>query len=433
MIGKTKKGFPVHPNPIVPQDKLPMLVANLTPPEIHGMAELAHRAYAGASLCELLAFVRRPARDQAEEAAMALDASLAHRMHFEARAADALQALALAQCAVFRIKPDAGAARASKRTLRVLALAAPGDLMVNTPIGFITRYIDVRLDVLFVRPGCPLPQCLPDHDVAFFAVSESDPSTLARLLPLFAAWPRPVLNDPAAIARLSRDVVARGLAGLAGIHAPATRRLERAALDGLSLERPLLVRPVGTHAGEGLDMIEHDRDLAAYLQTTDAAEFFVTEFVDYRGPDGMFRKYRVVFVDGEPLLCHMAVSRHWMVHYLNAEMTQNADRRAEEAQAMRDFEAGFARRHQAAFAALNGWMGLDYHQIDCAETQDGRLLVFEVDTAAIVHLMDPPDLFPYKAPQMRRVFNAFAAMLRRAAATRHGRYDTSMAMSGGMG
>jgi len=31
----------------------------------------------------------------------------------------------------------------------------------------------------------------------------------------------------------------------------------------------------------------------------------------------------------------------------------------------------------------------------------------------IVHSMDPPDLFPYKAPQMRKVRDAFRDMLRR--------------------
>jgi hypothetical protein len=44
------------------------------------------------------------------------------------------------------------------------------------------------------------------------------------------------------------------------------------------------------------------------------------------------------------------------------------------------------------------------------------LLVFEADTAAIVHLMDPEALFPYKHVQMRRVFAAFGDMLRRRAA-----------------
>ena len=102
-----------------------------------------------------------------------------------------------------------------------------------------------------------------------------------------------------------------------------------------------------------------------------------------------------------------------MVHYLNAGMTESADKRAEEAYAMATFDTGFARRHAAAFDALHERLGFDYYSIDCAETRDGRLLVFEADTAAIIHMMYPPDLFPYKQPQMRKVFAAFEAMLRR--------------------
>ena len=109
----------------------------------------------------------------------------------------------------------------------------------------------------------------------------------------------------------------------------------------------------------------------------------------------------------------MAVSSQWMVHYLNAGMTESAEKRDEEARAMAEFDAGFARRHAAAFDALHERIDLDYYSIDCAETPDGRLLVFEADAAAIIHMMDPPDLFPYKQPQMRKVFAAFEAMLHR--------------------
>jgi hypothetical protein len=112
----------------------------------------------------------------------------------------------------------------------------------------------------------------------------------------------------------------------------------------------------------------------------------------------------------------MAASGHWMVHYLNAGMTDCAERRDEEAVAMAGFDAGFARRHRAALQALHAWVGLDYHQIDCAEAPDGRLLVFEADVAGIVHMMDPPELFPYKPRQIRRLITAFGEMLRRRAA-----------------
>ena len=58
-----------------------------------------------------------------------------------------------------------------------------------------------------------------------------------------------------------------------------------------------------------------------------------------------------------------------------------------------------------------GRVGLDYFLVDCAENQNGELLIFEADNTAVVHNMDSPELFPYKPPQMLRIFKAFATML----------------------
>ena len=38
------------------------------------------------------------------------------------------------------------------------------------------------------------------------------------------------------------------------------------------------------------------------------------------------------------------------------------------------------------------------------------LLLFEADVAGIIHMMDPPGLYPCAPPQMRRVIAAFGAM-----------------------
>jgi len=94
-------------------------------------------------------------------------------------------------------------------------------------------------------------------------------------------------------------------------------------------------------------------------------------------------------------------------------MTLSASKRLEEETFMRTFDIGFARRHAAALAGMIDRIGLDYFTMDCAETKDGSLLIFEADNTAIVHNMDPPDIFPYKAPQMQKVFDAFAVMLDR--------------------
>jgi hypothetical protein len=107
----------------------------------------------------------------------------------------------------------------------------------------------------------------------------------------------------------------------------------------------------------------------------------------------------------------MAISEHWMVHYLNAGMYESAEKRDEEARFMARFDEDFARRHEAALRAVCERVGLDYFGLDCAETPDGELLIFESDVAMIVHAMDSPDMFPYKQQQMRKVFAAFREML----------------------
>jgi len=147
------------------------------------------------------------------------------------------------------------------------------------------------------------------------------------------------------------------------------------------------------------------------LHTRPEVEFYISRFVDYRGTDGLFRKYRIVLIEGRPFVCHMAISSHWMIHYLNAGMSESPEKRAEEARFMESFDGDFAHRHAAAFRAIYERMGLDYLGIDCGETADGSLLIFEVDSNMIVHAIDPVEVFPYKQPQMRKVFTAFRSML----------------------
>jgi hypothetical protein len=177
------------------------------------------------------------------------------------------------------------------------------------------------------------------------------------------------------------------------------------------LELPAIVRPRGSHAGVGLAKLDDRAAIDRYLAERNEQEFFVSRFVNYASEDGLFRKYRVVLVDGRPYACHMAIADRWDIWYLNAGMSDNAAKRLEEETFMRTFDFGFARRHQSALAGLADRIGLDYFTIDCAETKDGSLLIFEADNTAVVHNMDPPSVFPYKAPHMRKIFDAFAAML----------------------
>ena len=109
----------------------------------------------------------------------------------------------------------------------------------------------------------------------------------------------------------------------------------------------------------------------------------------------------------------MAIADRWDIWYLNAGMALSAEKRREEERFMRDFDDDFGLRHESSLAAVASRVGLDYFTIDCAEN-NGELLIFEADNTAVVHNMDSPEVFPYKPPQMRKIFDAFAAMLYRA-------------------
>lgn len=311
--------------------------------------------------------------------------------------------------------------------LRVLALAATTDMGSNTPIEFLLEESGIELMVLYVTPEAELPAPLPDHDVAIVIASDSEDcrDALRKIDAAAPHWPRPLLNPPALIGSLDRDKLHRLLEGIEGLAIPATLVVTRERLAdatqspdalvdiAIDLAFPVIVRPRGSHAGNGLARVDDGAALARYLGEHQDELFFISRFVDYASGDGLFRKYRVVFVDGRPYACHMAIAERWDIWYLNAGMSESAAKRLEEETFMRAFDIGFGWRHQAALSAMADRVGLDYFLVDCAEAKDGSLLIFEADNTAVVHNMDSPLVFPYKPPQMRKVFDAFVAMLER--------------------
>ena len=408
---------------------IPPITRGLKVPTILGNGALIKVAHDGGDINKLVQWFSARVAQCPDDPSLLLDLALLHLIQEKPQEAYRLQARALERQQIFRVVGSRGEEVPAR--LRVLALVAPGDFMNNAQLEFILDGSDIGLDVLYITPGKPLPAALPEHDVAFGAANESDENAevLRHLSRLLAHWPRPVLNDPQQIARLSRDEISSVFAGDENLCVPRVRRVTRADLERLTdgeallsdmapgLCYPVLVRPVGSHCGKNLEKIDDVAALESYLREfqNEQDEFFFGPFIDYRSADGMFRKYRITMIQGTPYLCHMAVSEQWKIHYVNVGMAQSAAKREEEARAMETFDRDFAHRHRAAFASIWEKLGLDYVGIDCGELLDGRLVLFEIETAMVIHRMDSPTLYPYKQPQMNKVFAAFDAMIDRAA------------------
>jgi len=392
-----------------------------------GMAKLAKMAFDGIDLrpqwAELIAKLLNGTADAGE----GIDLSLIAQLLGDKEAGLAIQHEVLLSHQLFR-SPCA----TKNPRLRVLALAAATDMGSNTPIEFLLEESGIELMMLYVIPEAGLPSPLPEHDIAIVVASDSEDcrTALRKIDAAAPSWPRPLLNSPRLVSSLDRDKLYRLLDGIDGLEIPATLVVTRGRLDDVAqspeelqdiatdLAFPVIIRPRGSHAGSGLAKIDDAAELRRYLDGREGELFFISRFVDYSSLDGLYRKYRVVFVDGRPYACHMAIADRWDIWYLNAGMSQSAEKRIEEEAWMRTFDIAFARRHQGAFDAIADRVGLEYFTVDCAETGDGSLLIFEADNTAVVHNMDHAHVFPYKPAQMRKIFDAFAAMLVRHAGQR---------------
>ena len=385
-----------------------------------GLAKLARMAFEGVSLEPLRQDLTDKVASGTADAGVGLDLSLIAQLLGQKEIGLLIQNQVLAFHQLYR-SPCAVA----RPRLRVLALAAEIDMGGNTPIDFILEGSDIELKTLYIIPGCDLPQPLPEHDVAIVIASDSPQSrpALAEMVRLAPTWPRPIVNLPQRIVNLDRDKLYRLLRGIEGIDIPPTIVVCREQLEDVVESRmsittvaqgtafPIIVRPCGSHAGRGLAKLTDTAGLRAYLDGNPAREFFISRFVDYASADGLFRKYRIVVLDGKTYPCHMAIADQWDIWYLNAGMSLSEAKRAEEAAFMRTFDDGFAARHKTALNRIIERVGLDYFLIDCAENRNGELLIFEADNTAVVHNMDSPELFPYKSPQMLKIFQNFATML----------------------
>ena len=383
---------------------------------IQGLSTIARMVANGSDLEPLkTAFAQKAERG---DAGALLDLSIIERLNGNSESANRFQAAALQRGRRFQ---SPLAAKAFD-PLRLLALAAPGDFMSNTPLEFLVEGREVALETLYLSPDDVFPPALPEHDVIFVAVAEMDANqtVLEKIDGGMRASAHKLVNRPSLIARLTRDGAWSLLHDAPGVSFPANARVDRERLVAMAkgeapLHYPIIARPVGSHAGDGLRKIESAEAILAFLAEQSAAQFYVAPFVDYGSDDGLFRKYRIVLIEGAPYAVHMAISKNWMIHYLNADMFDSEANRAEEAHFMASFDAEFAQRHGVALAEVHRRTGLDYLLLDCSQTRDGELLIFEAGTAMVIHTLDSDVIFPYKRPQMEKIFDAFERMLRRKA------------------
>lgn len=268
---------------------------------------------------------------------------------------------------------------------------------------------------------------LPAYHVVLNAIGDADLAEGARapVERFLARCSRPVLNHPDKVARTHRHLTPQLLGDLEDVVVPEAVRLaaDDVARTGLAraiaaagFSPPLLLRPIGSHGGQGLALAGTEADIAGLEPNVAGTDLYATTYCDYRSPDGRFRKGRVIFVDRRPFPYHWAVGEHWMVHYDSAGMSGDEARQAEERRFMEDPRAFLGERAWTAIGRIGERLDLDYCGLDFSVLPDGRVLVFEANATMLTHPEPPDGEFAYKNPAVSRIIEAFQARLAELAA-----------------
>jgi hypothetical protein len=203
-----------------------------------------------------------------------------------------------------------------------------------------------------------------------------------------------VLNSVVAVRRSSRTALPQVLANIPKVHVPHTTRFIGDVRDlGAHIASnghrwPVLVRPAGTHGSQGLTKFDSLDAITGVECPTSG--LLVTDFVDFRSGDGLYRKYRMICVGGQIFRRHViATGSNWNVTG-NARADMMADR-PDLVTAEKDFLKGGPDELDRRVARLFKIVGLDFGVIDFAVSDAGDIIVFELNSTFQISRSIPPE------------------------------------------
>ena len=253
-------------------------------------------------------------------------------------------------------------------------------------LGERTRFDELHLDPRFLKqPGRPdfRPyRCL----LNIITDPDQNKEVLVILRKLLREFPGRVLNHPDEVLKSTRDQVAARLAGIPGLRVPRTIRLRgnkprivAAAVEQAGLHFPIIVRVAGTHMGQIVGVVGGMDELLAAL--TPDGQHILTEFVDFRSDDGLYRKYRIYFFGPQLVFRHMIIFDQWNIHVKNRYnfMCLKPPLMQEEIDLLERPEGAFPPAIHEVFQAVRARMTLDFFGMDFGIMPGGEVLLFEAN------------------------------------------------------
>lgn len=212
----------------------------------------------------------------------------------------------------------------------------------------------------------------------------------------------PFFNIPTGVMKTSRDQIYQLLHDIEKLHVPKTIKIQpkskKEIYDSITqegFEYPVIFRQAGDHGGISTIRVDDEAE-QFYEFPLDGREYYLTQFVEYQ-EDGLYRKYRLMVVDGKIYLRHIKISKEWMVHHHN----QIENPEVLQKKFKNEFINKIRSEIQPIISKIHTRLGLDYFGIDCFIDKDMNILIFEVNTSMGIFVQAKGDIFSGQVEKIR--------------------------------
>ncbi len=234
----------------------------------------------------------------------------------------------------------------------------------------------------------------------------------------------PVINHPHQVLETTRERNAVRLNLIPGVKFPKTEKLK---WDGISVDAianeifglgfvfPVIIRHVGSQTGSSVKLVKNKLELYSHFENSpENREYYVIQFHDYSREQNIFNKTRVFFIDGRFYPVANLFNNSWNVHSGDRYSIMNKTQwtQGKEQSFLNDPVNYIGSENFEKLCKIRDLVGLDFFGIDFTILPDRTLFIFELN-AAMRHNFDHAKNFPYTEPHLRKISNAFDAMVQR--------------------
>jgi Tetratricopeptide repeat len=310
--------------------------------------------------------------------------------------------------------------RGDRAPISVLLLisAAGGNIPTSTLLDD-RHFLTTVLVAEYADPDLPLPP----HDFLFNSIGDADlcREGLEAACHLVMRTDRPVINDPRAVLKTGRAANADRLRGIPDLIVPRMVTVPRPQLasdnaaatiaSSCGFSFPFLVRAPGFHTGRHFERVENPQQLTAAAGEIPGDELCLIDQLEARDADGFYRKLRVMIIDRKIYPLHLAISRHWKIHYFKADMAHSPENRRVDQAFLEDMPRFIGARGMAALERVSAALDLDYCGIDFAVNAAGDILLFEANATMVMVPLSGDPKWDYRRPAFDAVFAGIRTML----------------------